>query len=191
MLERIAKNQNWAKACPWMAAITAALLFLFFRVSDPMFWALVNIPLYLLHQTEEHYIPGGFKQYMNERVLKDSRTALTDRKIFWINILLVWAAFLIFGTLSVVNIGFGLGIVIFSIINCATHIAQAAKARCYNPGLVMSSVQLLVSLYAAYFITAHGLGSPVAWWAGSIAVAAAAHLIVFRVLLSAGQKEPS
>lgn len=191
MLERLERNQNWAKACPWMAVVAAAALFIFFRLSDPMFWALVNIPLYLLRQTEEHYIPGGFKKYMNERVLGDGKEALTDRKIFWINILLVWTAFLIFGALSFVNLGFGLVIVIFSIINCATHIAQAVKARRYNPGLVMASLQLLASLYAAYFITANGLHSAVAWWAGSVVFSAAAHAAVFRTVMSRGNERRS
>lgn len=189
MLERLEKDQNWAKACPWMAVITAALLFMFFRVSDSMFWALVNIPLYLLHQTEEHYIPGGFKQYMNERVLGEGKANLTDRKVFWINILLVWIAFLIFGALAFVNIGFGLCIVIFSIINCATHIVQAAKAKRYNPGLAVASFQFLVSLYAAYFITANGLANPIVWWAGSIVFSAAAHAIVFRTILSSRKSD--
>ncbi len=187
MLEKLERNQNWAKACPWMAAAAAAALFIFFPLSSPMFWALVNIPLYLLHQTEEHYIPGGFKKYMNEQVLGDGKETLTDRKIFWINILLVWIAFLIFGALSFVNLGFGLVIVIFSIINCATHIAQAVKARRYNPGLVMASLQLLISLYAAYYITANGLGSPVIWWVGSVVFSAAAHAVVFRTVMSHGK----
>lgn len=185
MIQALARRQNWAKAAPVLAVAASVLLFVLFRPSQPMFWALVNIPLYLFHQTEEHLWPGGFKRYINQVVkgLPEGEATLTDKQIFWINIALVWIAFAAFAALAFVNIGFGLLIIVFSIINCLTHIAEALRRRRWNPGLVMASIQFLVSLYAAYFVTAHGLGSPLLWWAGSIVFSAAVHIAIFRTAL--------
>ena len=182
----LAKNQNWAKAAPWLGIITAFLLFLFFKPSQAMFWALINLPLYLFHQTEEHLWPGGFKNYINRVInkLPEGEEALTDEKVFWINILLVWLAFSVFGFLSFVNIGFGLLIVIFSIINCLSHIAQGAKRKKWNPGLVMASLQFVISTYAAYFVTVNGLSNKVFWWVGTIAFSVIVHAVLFKVVMS-------
>jgi hypothetical protein len=187
MIGKLAANQNWAKAAPALAVVSAALLFVFFSPSQPLFWALVNLPLYFLHQTEEHLWPGGFKKYMNRvvRGLPEGREALTDIQVFWINIALVWIAFAAFAALAFVDIGFGLLIIVFSAINCLTHIFEALRRRRWNPGLVMASVQLVVSIYAAYFITANGLVNPVAWWAGAVVFSAAVHTAIFRTALKA------
>jgi len=186
----LARNQNWAKAAPILAILSTVALFVVLKVSDPLFWSLVNIPLYLFHQTEEHLWPGGFKNYINRNVNKDAEGAetLTDSKIFWINIILVWLAFSVFGILAFVHQGFGLLIIIFSIVNCLTHIAEAVKSRRWNPGLVMASVQFLVSLFAAWFVTIHGLKSPAAWWGGSILFSAIVHVLLFRFVMSEKRK---
>ena len=90
-----AKDQNWARIAPFLAVITAILLFVLFKPTDALFWVLINTPLYLFHQTEEHLWPGGFKDYVNRAVfsLPPREESLTDLKVFWINILLVWLAF--------------------------------------------------------------------------------------------------
>lgn len=186
MFNVLVKNQNWAKAAPWLGIITAFLLFWFFKPSQAMFWALINIPLYLFHQTEEHLWPGGFKNYINSVInkLPEGEGALTDEKVFWINILLVWLAFLVFGILSFVNIGFGLLIVIFSIMNCLSHIVQGIKQKEWNPGLFMASLQFLISIYAAHFVTVNGLSNQVLWWVGTIVFSAIVHAVLFKVVMS-------
>jgi hypothetical protein len=185
MIRRLAENQNWAKAAPWMGVVTTALLFWCFRPSDAMFWALVNIPLYLFHQTEEHLWPGGFKQYMNRVIYKkpDGVETLTDEKVFWINILLVWASFALFGSLASINIGFGLLIIVFSIINCVTHIIQGIIHKEWNPGLVVAGVQFLISIYGAYFITTHGLTSRLLWWIVALMFSVAVHAVLFKKVM--------
>ena len=189
MIDRLAKNQNWAKAAPVLAILSAIALFMLYRPTDAMFWALVNIPLYLIHQTEEHLWPGGFKHYINTFVNKDPEgvETLTDIKVFWVNIILVWLAFVVFGALAFINIGFGLLIIVFSIINCATHIRQALLDRRWNPGLVMASLQFLISLYAAWFVTTHGLEHPALWWAAAVVVSAVIHILLFRLVM---QRKP-
>jgi len=185
MLQQLSKNQNWAKIAPVLGGISAIWLFLFFRPTQALFWAYVNIPLYLFHQTEEHFWPGGFKHYVNQVVnhLPEGKETLTDIKVFWVNILLVWVAFVVFGVLTVVNLGFGLLIIVFSIINCLTHIVEAIRHREWNPGLVMASLQFVISLYAAYFVTANGLTNPVVWWTGAVVFSALVHLALFRFVL--------
>ena len=183
IIHKLAENQNWAKAAPILGIASAILLFVFTHSSQPIFWALVNIPLYFFHQTEEHLWPGGFKRYVNTVVnkLPEGEEKLTDIKVFWINILLVWVAFLIFGALSFKDIRFGLLLIVFSIINCLTHVGMALRKKEWNPGLVMASLQLLLSCYGAYFLTAHGgIHSIALWWIIAIVFSAAAHAAVFK-----------
>lgn len=186
MIQALSRHQNWAKIAPWMAIVTTILLFLTYHPTQAMFWALVNIPMYLFHQTEEHLWPGGFKDYINQIVygLPAGQEKLTDVKVFWINILFVWMAFSVFGFLSVANLGFGLLIVIFSLMNCATHIIEGIKRRRWNPGLVMASIQTVISIYAAWFITAHGLIHGLWWWIGTVIFSALAHLILFKFVMA-------
>lgn len=185
MIKTLSENQNWAKIAPILGIITGILLFAFFKPSESLFWALINIPLYLFHQTEEHLWPGGFKKYINRVInkLPEGKEALTDEKVFWINILLVWLSFLVFGILSFFNIGFGLLIVIFSIMNCLTHIVQSIKQKEWNPGLVMASLQFTISLYAAYFITFNGLTNHLFWWLGTIIFSIIVHVLLFKIVM--------
>ena len=186
MFSKFARNQNWAKLAPWLGVGSGVMLIYFFNVTEAKFWCLINIPLYLFHQTEEHYWPGGFKRYINRVVfnLPDGEESLTDIKVFWINILLVWCAFLLFGALTFVNLGFGLLIIIFSIMNCLTHIGQGIKRKEWNPGLVMASIQFLISVYAAYFVTVSGLTNQLVWWIGTLIISVVVHIILFKFVMS-------
>jgi hypothetical protein len=188
VLQQLSKNQNWAKIAPVLGVASAIWLFWFFKPTEALFWAYINIPLYFFHQTEEHLWPGGFKDYINHVInkLPEGQETLTDRKVFWINILLVWVAFLLFGFLALVNIGFGLLIVVFSIINCLTHIVQGIRRREWNPGLVVASLQFVISIYAAYFVTANALSNPTIWWIATVLFSAVAHVLLFRFVLREG-----
>jgi len=138
MIKRLAQNQNWAKATPWMGIISAILLFAFYSPSQAM---------------------------------------------FWINIGLVCIAFTIFSILSFYNIGFGMLIIIFSIINCLTHIFQGFTRREWNPGLIVASMQFLLSLYGAYFITINALTNQWLWWSCSVIFTVVVHALLFRKIL--------
>lgn len=186
-IRKLAEHQNWAKGAPVLGLVTAVLLFVLTRPSQPLFWALVNIPLYFFHQTEEHLWPGGFKHYVNTVInkLPEGEEKLTDINVFWINILLVWVTFLMFGALSFLHIGFGLLLIIFSIINCLTHVGMALRKREWNPGLVMASIQLLLSCYGAYFLTASGaIDHVVLWWVFATLFSIAAHIAVFKICMA-------
>jgi hypothetical protein len=185
MTNVLAKNQNWAKLAPILGVVTLIFIIIKFQISDLLFWALINIPLYLFHQTEEHFWPGGFKNYVNKTIysLPDGKENLTDAKIFWINIILVWVAFTIFGILSFFNIGFGLVIIIFSIINCLTHIIESLKRKRWNPGLVVASLQFILSIFAAYYITITMPNFILVWWIGALIFSIIIHLILFKFII--------
>lgn len=97
---------------------------------------------------------------------------------------MVWLAFAVFGTLSFINLGFGLLIIIFSIINGLTHIAEGIKRKSWNPGLVMASLQLVISIFAAYYVTVHGLDNPIAWWIGTIIFSIFVHILLFKLVMT-------
>ena len=185
MVALLSRRQNWAKASPVLGIAVAVWLCMTFQPSQAIFWALVNIPLYLFHQTEEHLWPGGFKDYINHVLyqLPDGEERLTDGKIFWVNIIFVWIAFILFGILSLYHLGFGLLIITFSMMNCSTHIEQAIRQKRWNPGLVMASVQMLTSIYAAYFISTYGLTDKASWWTGTILFSAVVHIILYRFIM--------
>ncbi|MBU0504716.1 HXXEE domain-containing protein [bacterium] len=185
MINKLAKNQNWAKATPFLGIIFATVILMNFGLMDPMLYALINIPLYFFHQCEEHFKPGGFKDYINSRINKNAKVKpLNDIKVFWINIILVWFAFLLFGSLAFINIGFGVLIIIFSIINCLTHIVQALRLKEYNPGLIMASIQFTLSLFAAYMITHLSQGNLLAWWLGCLVFSILVHVLLFKLVMT-------
>jgi hypothetical protein len=97
-------------------------------------------------------------------------------------------AFLIFGLLTLVNIGFGLLIIIFSIMNCLTHIIQGVKRKEWNPGLVIASLQFVISIYAAYFVTANGLTGRIFWWIATIVFSGLVHAVLFRMVVARKKK---
>jgi len=69
------------------------LLFLFRPDIDKILFLIwLQVPIYLLHQFEEHAISGGFKDFVNKKVFKilDGDYPLDDVSIFWINIPIVW-----------------------------------------------------------------------------------------------------
>ena len=184
MIIYFAQNQNWAKITPWLGIITTILLFKYTDISNPIFWALFNIPMYLFHQTEEHYLPGGFKNYVNLK-MNNGVEKLTDIKVFWINIVMVWLAFIILGSLSLVNIGFGLAIILFSVINCIAHIVMALRQKEWNPGLCMASIQLTLNIYAAWFIsTKADIHNIMIWWISMILFSIITHIIMFKISMT-------
>lgn len=144
--------RHWMLACPPMAAVIGAVLL----SSPPAELALTLVWLqfvvYLLHESEEHVWPGGFKDYVNARVVgpalharypgatvPDHDFPLDDRAVFWINISFVWVAFPLFAVLAgTVDMRFGLLPPWLGIVNASVHILTAILKRGYNPGLLVS-----------------------------------------------------
>jgi hypothetical protein len=144
--------KNWAKLCLILSVITTLVIFAVVGTSNiVLFFIFIQIPIYLLHQFEEHAWPGGFKNYVNQRVFKaDSADyPLTDVSVFWVNIPVIWILMPIFASLSYFNLFFGLWIPYFAVINSLTHVVAAVIKREYNPGLIVSIVLgIPIGIYA-------------------------------------------
>jgi hypothetical protein len=78
------------------------------------------LPAYMVHQYEEH-ARGGFAAFVNSEV-GQGREVLTKAGAFWINVLGVWALFLVlFYLAKYAAIGFAFGAIYATVINGVTH----------------------------------------------------------------------
>ena len=135
--------ENWAKICIILAIITTIFIFIVVKTDNfILFLIWIQIPIYLLHQFEEHAWPGGFKNYVNLKIfhVKNVQYPLNSRNVFWINIPVIWILMPLFAALSYVNLFFGLWIPYFAFLNSLTHVFAAIVKREYNPGLVISLI---------------------------------------------------
>jgi len=135
--------KNWAKLCLILSIIVTIIIFLVVKTDNILLFLIwIQIPIYLLHQFEEHAWPGGFRKYVNLNVfkVKNVEYPLSDINVFWINIPVIWLLMPIFAALSYSNLFFGLWIPYFAVLNSLTHVIAAVVKREYNPGLAVSLV---------------------------------------------------
>ena len=134
--------KNWAKTCIILSIIVTVLILLIVKTNNILLFLIwIQIPIYLLHQFEEHSWPGGFKKFVNKEIFNvDGEYPLNDINIFWINVPIIWILMPIFASLSYLNLFFGLWIPFFAVFNSLTHVIGAIVKRKYNPGLFMSIV---------------------------------------------------
>jgi hypothetical protein len=174
---------NWlVRRWQWPAAALVAAAFLLAILPAivasagwPLALVFVQLPIYLLHQGEEH-VQDRFRQYAN-RVIGGGREALTPTATFWINSLGVWGVDLVaiylawwFGPSAGLVAGY------LALVNAPLHIAPAIVRREYNPGLATA---------ALLFLPLGGLCVLVAGWNASfwphatgLATAIGVHLVV-------------
>ncbi len=125
-------------------------------VSLPLLLIYVLLPLYMLHQLEEHY-DDRFRKFVN-RYLGGGVELLTPTSVFVINVPGVWGIFaVVFALSGVVHIGFGLISAYTMLVNAVTHIGQAAYMRRVNPGFYTGLV-LFVPASAATILSVSSLG---------------------------------
>jgi hypothetical protein len=97
---------------------------------------LLQLPLYMVHQFEEHY-HDRFRLYLNKNVAHCD--ALTPAGAFWINSLGVWGIDLAMLYIAMfVSPALALAAFYLPIVNALTHIREAVARREYNPGLYTS-----------------------------------------------------
>jgi hypothetical protein len=135
--------KNWAKICLILSIIVTIIIYFFVTTNNLILFLIwIQIPIYLLHQFEEHAWPGGFKKFFNQEIFNvvDGDYPLNDTSIFWINVPLIWFIMPIFAALSYINLFFGLWIPFFTVFNSFTHVVALIVKRKYNPGLVVSVV---------------------------------------------------
>lgn len=125
----------------------------------PLTLVLLQLPLYMLHQYEEHD-DDSFRIFCNHWIGRDT-DVLPAVAVWIINIPFVWG--IIAGALYLaefVHIGYGLIAVYLPIVNAFAHIGAAIALRRYNPGLITAVVLFLpVGLFSAWRI-----GHECQWW---------------------------
>lgn len=106
----------------------------------------LQLPLYMVHQFEEHH-HDRFRQYLNKNVAHCD--ALTPAGAFWINSIGVWGLDIVMLYLAVfVSPALALAAFYLPIVNALTHVREAVARREYNPGLC-TSVFLFLPLCTA------------------------------------------
>jgi len=172
---------NWAKLSIFLAIIVTVLIYIFVKPDNfVLFLIWIQLPIYLLHQFEEHNW-NGFKNYINKAVfkVKEGDFPLNDKIIFWVNIPIVWILIPIFAGLSSVNIMYGLWIPYFAVFNSLTHVIVSIRNREYNPGLIVSLILgIPVGIYALFIFYSY-IQVPVLISILSIFFAILLHVIVF------------
>jgi Protein of unknown function with HXXEE motif len=138
---------NWQKALPYLAVVGIIVWIALFR-SDPLseraLWFGLLI-VYMLHQTEEHLWPGGFRQFTNAHVFKSGNDnwPVDIGGVALINIGYVWLPVGLAALYPEELRWVGLGWVGLTLINALTHIVSTIRLRIYNPGLITSIVVFL------------------------------------------------
>jgi hypothetical protein len=152
---------NWAGMCLYIAVFLFLSLLTFVnRANFLLFLIWLQVPAYMLHQFEEHAWPGGFKDYVNRNIFKkaDTDVPLNMKKVFWINIPVVWILMPLCATLSALNPLFGVWIPYMSLLNSALHVIACIGKREYNPGLFVSLFILIpLSAYTIWIFNNAGL----------------------------------
>lgn len=173
--------KNWAKLSVIIAVLVAILIFIYIKPENiVLFLIWIQIPIYLLHQFEEH-ASNGFKNYINKKVfnVQDGEYPLNDKNIFWINIPIIWILMPIFASLSSLNIMFGLWIPYFAVFNSLSHVIFSIRNREYNPGLIVSLVLgIPVGIYALIMFYTY-IAVPLIISILSIFIALLLHIIIF------------
>jgi hypothetical protein len=138
IMDRIYKH--WTRGTTILGLILFSTLFLLNGKIDPVNWFLwLNLSIYALHQFEEFILPGGFKQELESQV----RGTVSDRAIFFINIIYIWIALPVFFLLRSVSPIFPVSILFTVLINALLHIVTAIRQKHYNPGLIVSVILTL------------------------------------------------
>ena len=182
------RDSHWSRAGLPLAIVLFLLGPIVRRgIGRGVFPVYLQLPVYMLHQYEEH-AHGAFKRDVNR--LLAGRARLTDRTIFWINILGVWGVDLCTLYLArYVRPAFGLAAPYLAIVNGLIHVGGALRARRYNPGLWTSLLLLLpVGGVAAALITRACRASRPDHLRG-LGAAVALHVIVILSIVR-GDREP-
>ena len=155
--------KNWAKLSVLLVIAITLLVIYFIKLENTVLFLIwIQIPIYLLHQFEEHW-RNGFKNYINKKVfqVQEGEYPLNDKNIFWINIPIIWILMPIFAGLSSMNIMFGLWIPYFAVFNSLSHVVFSIRNREYNPGLIVSlilgiplGIYALIIFYSYIAVTA-------------------------------------
>ncbi|MCX5481011.1 HXXEE domain-containing protein [Kaistia geumhonensis] len=152
------------------------------EMSAPLAAVALLLPLYMLHQFEEHN-DDRFRRFFNT-LIGGGREVLTVPAVFVINIGGVWLVYFIAIALAGrVDLGLGLIAVYGTLVNAVVHLAAAAAKRRYNPGLATAVVFFLpAGIAALWLVTATGEAGPIEHAIG-LAVAVGIHAVIVAYAL--------
>jgi hypothetical protein len=141
--EWLVRDWQWPYAGLFAGCFLLVLTPVWFHVAGlALTLVYVQLPLYLLHQYEEH-AGDRFRLFVNAR-LAAGREALTPAATFWTNSLGVWGLDLIALYLACfVDLALGLLAPYLAVVNGVTHLVAAVVLRGYNPGLATAVVLFL------------------------------------------------
>lgn len=154
ILDWLVGKWQWPYAALFAAGFLGALAPFVFRYAGiPLGLVYLQLPIYMLHQYEEH-TGDRFRRWVNN-MLGHGREVLTPIATFWINSLLVWLLDLVALYLACfVDLSLGLIAIYLPLLNSLGHIVPAIVTRKYNPGLLTSAVVFLpVGLLSACVVS--------------------------------------
>jgi hypothetical protein len=154
VLDWLVGKWQWPYAALFAAGFLGALAPFVFRYAGmPLGLIYLQLPIYMLHQYEEH-AGDRFRLWFNA-MLGNGRNLLTPIATFWINSLLVWLLDMVALYLACfVSLPLGLMAFYLPMLNAFGHIVPAIIKRKYNPGLITSIfVFLPVGVVSTYFVS--------------------------------------
>ncbi|WMT92634.1 HXXEE domain-containing protein [Pelagibacterium sp. H642] len=108
----------------------------------PLLLIYLLLPIYMLHQLEEHY-DDRFRTFVNREV-GGGAEVLTRGAVFLINVPGVWGIYaIVFALAATVHIGFGLIAAYTTLVNALAHAGQALQMRRANPGIYTAMLLFL------------------------------------------------
>ena len=119
-------------------------------LSSQEFLSLLVLPIYMLHQFEEHN-GDRFRTFFNETIGK-GLPVLSKTAVFIINIAGVWLVLAIaYLAMRYLSPGWGIIAIYLISINSAAHIVPAVIERRYNPGLITACLMFVpLSFYYSW-----------------------------------------
>ena len=151
---------NWPAAGLVAAVLIVGLLPAVFAVASPALGlVMAQLPLYLIHQAEEH-IGDRFRRQINAQA---GGEALSRPATFWINSLGVWGIDLVaIGLAAGLDLAWGFLAIYLTLINAVVHLFAGIVRRESNAGLVTAVVLFLPVGGVAWWTLerATGLGVP-------------------------------
>lgn len=143
---------QWPLSCLPLALLTFVMAWSSrCAIGEVMFLVWLQLTVYLLHQTEEHFWPGGFKQFINKKIFHSTipDSPLNEASVFWINIPFIWILFPVAAVIAQNGYcAIGSFLPVFGMTNATTHIMAGLIKRAYNPGLVVS---LLLNIPTGFY----------------------------------------
>jgi hypothetical protein len=137
---RLPKARAWFETNWVFTGLVAAVFLLALApllataLSFALFVVYLHLPVYMLHQVEEH-VRDRFRRFFN-RWIGHGTEVLTPAAVVVINVPGVWGVTLVSLYLAAfVEIGLGLIATYLVLVNALTHIGAALAFRRYNPGL--------------------------------------------------------